>query len=354
VEHMQTFIIATNRRGSFFPQDVEEGYNMMRGMQQAYRSLDPTDKEEKQRFHTLRENILELQKEFGIVLPDPNLVDNEIQITSNSPVGGFGLYDLYPGTYLGKEVWCKKLSYGDPNGKAMMRFRREIDIWSTLWKKDQEQRRSAGTPPRVLPLYGFYVPYEGAAYLVNAKPERGTLRDVLRSGAQINPMKIIKGIAQVLLLVHTMQPPIFHGDLNCTSIVIDEDWNPLLQDFRLSKTAFDVSGPTAVTHTIERHTPGGIEPVRWMAPETFNPRVGSTRSDIWSFGMVMYEILTLKDPYHEYSMFTVIAKVASGGTPNQPDTITNDSIWNLMKDCWKPRPLERPSIQEVIKRLEDL
>jgi len=87
---------------------------------QAYRSLDPTDKEEKHRFNTLRENILELQKEFGIVLPDPNLVDNEIQITSNSPVGGFGLYDLYPGTYLGKEVWCKKLSYGDPNGKAMM------------------------------------------------------------------------------------------------------------------------------------------------------------------------------------------------------------------------------------------
>jgi len=57
---------------------------------------------------------------FGIVLPDPNLVDNEVQITSDSPVGGLGLYDLYRGTYLGKEVWCKKLSYGDPNGKVMV------------------------------------------------------------------------------------------------------------------------------------------------------------------------------------------------------------------------------------------
>ena len=87
---------------------------------QAYREIDPTDKDEKQRFNTLRQNILELQKEFGIVLPDPNLVENEIQVTSTSPVGGFGLYDLYPGTYLGKEVWCKKLAYGDPDGKAMM------------------------------------------------------------------------------------------------------------------------------------------------------------------------------------------------------------------------------------------
>lgn len=156
-----------------------------------------------------------------------------------------------------------------------------------------------------------------------------------------------------------------------TSIVFDKDWNPLLQDFRLSKvlitrdtnskpsltfrqTAFDVSGPTAVTHTIEKHTPGGIEPVRWMAPETFNPRVGTTRSDIWSFAMVMYEILTRNDPYHDHSMFTVIAKVACGGTPNRPETIANDKIWNLMKDCWMLKPSERPTIQDVIKRLDDL
>jgi len=115
------------------------------------------------------------------MLPDAKLVDSEIQITAESPIGGFGVYDLYPGMYLGREVWCKKLSYGDPDGKAMMvrasfyrlipssnttplqRFRREIDIWSKLWKRDQEQHRSEGTPSRVLPLYGFYMPYEGAA-----------------------------------------------------------------------------------------------------------------------------------------------------------------------------------------------
>lgn len=91
-----------------------------------------------------------------------------------------------------------------------------------------------------------------------------------------------------------------------------------------------------------------------MAPETFDPRVGSTSSDIWSFGMVMYEILTRKDPYHELPMFTVIAKVASGGTPNRPDTITNDKIWGLMKDCWTPKPTERPSIEHIVSRLDYL
>ena len=39
VEHMETFIIAANRRGSFFPQDVEEGYNVMKGMQQVLRRV---------------------------------------------------------------------------------------------------------------------------------------------------------------------------------------------------------------------------------------------------------------------------------------------------------------------------
>ena len=154
-----------------------------------------------------------------------------------------------------------------------------------------------------------------------------------------------------------------------TSIVIDKDGNPLLQDFRFSEVLVSrgtkpkpsliflqttVSGSAVMDHTIEKHTPGGFEPIRWMAPETFNPRVVTTRSDIWSFGMVTYEILTRKDPYYEYAMFTVIAKVASGGTPSRPETITNDRVWNLMKDCWILKPTERPPIQDVIRRLEDL
>lgn len=115
------------------------------------------------------------------MLPDTKFVENELQITSHSPVGEYGVYDIYPGTYLGREVWCRKLSYGDPDGEGMMvrvtfwsfapqlkpaplqRFKREVDIWSKLWRKDQEQRRSENPPPRVLPLYGFYTPYEGAA-----------------------------------------------------------------------------------------------------------------------------------------------------------------------------------------------
>jgi len=53
-------------------------------------------------------------------------------------------------------------------------------------------------------------------------------------------------------------------------------------------------------------------------------------------------------------MFTVIAKVASGEAPNRPETIADDKIWDLMKDCWMLRPTDRPSIQDVIRRLEDL
>ena len=115
-----------------------------------------------------------------------------------------------------------------------------------------------------------------------------------------------------------------------------------------------MSGQTAVTHTIEKHTPGGIEPVRWMAPETFDPRIGSTGSDIWSFAMVMYELLTGNDPYYEFAIFAVIAKVAAGVIPSRPKTIDNDKIWDLMRECWMLKPTERPPIQEVIRRLDNL
>ena len=137
VEQMHTVIISTtNKQGGYFPQNAEDGYNAVKEMQQvlprvfirfavlicpkAYRSIETTGEEGKRRFNTLRENILKLQENFGIVLPNARLVDNEIQITSDLPIRRGGVYDLYPGTYLGREVWCKKLSYGDPNGKAVM------------------------------------------------------------------------------------------------------------------------------------------------------------------------------------------------------------------------------------------
>jgi len=106
-------------------------------------------------------------------------------------------------------------------------------------------------------------------YLVNAKPGRGTLRDVLRSRAQFDPVKIVRRLLlagqAVCLHIHRSKgsrrlfswfipcnPPSSTGtsivyvtcssdDLGAygynlkTSIVVDENWNPLLQDFRLSK-----------------------------------------------------------------------------------------------------------------------
>ena len=112
------------------------------------------------------------------MFPDVELADNELQIAYDSPVGMHEAYDLYPGIYLGREVWCKYL-YGNPNGKAMVVrtppwsfasqlksgplkwYKREVDIWSKLWRKDQEQRRLEDAPPRVLPVYGFYAPHAG-------------------------------------------------------------------------------------------------------------------------------------------------------------------------------------------------
>ena len=85
-----------------------------------YRTIGPSDEDEKYKLNVLQKNILEIQKKLGIILPDPNLVDREIQVMFQHPICAHRVYDLYPGTYLGQEVWCKKLSYGDPEGKAMM------------------------------------------------------------------------------------------------------------------------------------------------------------------------------------------------------------------------------------------
>jgi hypothetical protein len=154
---------------------------------QVYRSINPADKDDKHRFNTLQESILQLQKEFGIVLPDPNLVENEIQITSQYPVGAQGLYDLYSGVYLGKDVWCKKLAYGDPQGKAMM-----VRIILCLFVSQPNGVYSRGSGGRLISGVGC-----------GRRIKSGAERKVLRLGsfrftASTYPMKVPREFSQTL------------------------------------------------------------------------------------------------------------------------------------------------------------
>ena len=99
-----------------------------------------------------------------------------------------------------------------------------------------------------------------------------------------------------------------------------------------------------------------------MGPELLDPgRFGLSsgspprESDCYALGMVIYEVLSRRPPFFQYPReVAVIVKVMNGGHPERPQGGRfPDNIWEMMKRCWGYRPSDRPSLDVVLRCLQD-
>jgi hypothetical protein len=92
-----------------------------------------------------------------------------------------------------------------------------------------------------------------------------------------------------------------------------------------------------------------------MSPELIAPPVKNSRptifSDCYALGMVIYETISGNLPFHEYSDLTVVVKVLAGEQPPRGAWFVG-SLWKLLEECWTSRPNDRPSIEDVLERLD--
>lgn len=88
-------------------------------------------------------------------------------------------------------------------------------------------------------------------------------------------------------------------------------------------------------------------PLKWMAPECLSEQKFTTMSDVWSFGIVMWEVMSfcLEKPYGNVEPFFMRDHLASEKRLSQPE-ICNDDVYRLMRDCWQFDPRNRPTFQE--------
>jgi len=95
----------------------------------------------------------------------------------------------------------------------------------------------------------------------------------------------------------------------------------------------------------------GRLPVRWMAPESICDMEFTTKSDVWSFGVMLWEVMKLGEtPYGGFDTEVVIDMIKSGNTPEQPIGAP-DNVYNLMKKCWIYLPQNRPSFSYICQEL---
>lgn len=99
------------------------------------------------------------------------------------------------------------------------------------------------------------------------------------------------------------------------------------------------------------HNFTGLLPVRWMSPESLKDGVFASSSDIFSFGVVLWEMATLaSQPYQGLSNDQVLRYVIDGGVMERPENCP-DKLYDLMRRCWTFRPTARPSFMDIVGEL---
>lgn len=116
---------------------------------------------------------------------------------------------------------------------------------------------------------------------------------------------------------------------------------PVVADFGMARTMSDTatSGQTKTS----------FGPIAWMAPENLNLSY-SEKSDIWSFGCLVYEVVTRKLPHHDHTDLAELAVAIK--TKHLKPTIPPScptALRNLMKMCWCDSPDTRPSFDQLCK-----
>ncbi|KAJ1534823.1 hypothetical protein HK096_003364 [Nowakowskiella sp. JEL0078] len=168
---------------------------------------------------------------------------------------------------------------------------------------------------------------------------------------RLNPASAHQYILEIALgmqYLHTRAPPVLHGDLKSVNVLLADGGKVKLTDFGFAKIK-------SVSSTI--NTARGVSgTLRWLAPERLQQSKMSESTDVYSFGMVMYEILSEgKLPFELDGLeddHQILAALYNQQRPSRPTTILcNDRLWAIVEDCWKQDPNIRPTFPQIINFL---
>ncbi len=138
---------------------------------------------------------------------------------------------------------------------------------------------------------------------------------------------------------------ILHRDVAARNVLVNADWSVV----KLS----DLGAARDVYHReeyIKADSSSARLPIAWMAPESLRDNVYTHKSDVWSFGVLLWEMTSLaRTPHGALGPREIIGEVIAGHPLQQPAACT-PAMYATMKACWAMNPAERPSFASLVTR----
>lgn len=197
--------------------------------------------------------------------------------------------------------------------------------------------------PKLVQLYAVCT-REEPIYLILELMKFGSLIDYLRvknNSANLQTTHLVDIAGQIVTgMAYLESQKYFHGDLCATNILVGDSNRIKIGDYGLIKLMKDSENSVPESK------------VRFRAPEAIKTNKFSIESDVWSFGILLIEILTFgRTPYHNMDNNQVIRQIEFGYRIPCPENCPQE-LYEIMLECWHLNPAERPTFDSLKWKLE--
>ncbi|KAK7133534.1 hypothetical protein R3I94_015423 [Phoxinus phoxinus] len=207
--------------------------------------------------------------------------------------------------------------------------------------------------PKLIQLYAVCT-LEEPIYIITELMNHGSLLEYLQKhrGASLQMSEQVELGSQVAAgMAYLELQNYIHRDLAARNVLVGDNNMCKVADFGLARV-FQMDSEDCGENVYEAKE-GTKFPVKWTAPEAIHENKFSIKSDVWSFGILLYEIVTFGQmPYPTMTNFQVVQELAKGYRMSSPINCPK-CLYEIMSDCWKDVPAERPTFETLQWKLED-